>query len=257
MRYTIRLSYNGSGFNGWQIQSNAASVQECLQTALSTLLGENVQVVGAGRTDTEVNAINYIAHFETTRAISLDAETLCYKINAITPAEMCVHKLDGATDDFHARFDAKEREYKYFIHRSKDPFISKFSYLYTFDLDIEAMNKAAALLLGTKDFSCFEKVGGNNKTSICTVMDAHWSTYVPGHVQMLGYPAGEDQYLVFTIRADRFLRNMVRAIVGTMLEIGRGKRSPESITGLIAGKNRSSAGQSVPGYGLFLSEIKY
>lgn len=256
MRFKITLSYDGSGFRGWQIQNNAKTIQECLQGALSTLLKEEIAVTGAGRTDSQVNAINYVAHFDTSSG-NLDASDLGYKINAILPHGIKVHGIVPAAPGFHARFDARQREYKYFIHRSKDPFALGYSYLYTFPLDVGKMNRAAAKLLGTHDFSCFEKVGGNNKTSICTVSLARWETYSPDHVRMMGYPAVEDDYLVFTIRADRFLRNMVRAVVGTLLEIGRGRRGEDWIDDLLRGGSRSDAGESVPGHALFLSKVEY
>ena len=256
MRYKITLSYDGSDFRGWQIQNNAKTIQECLQAALSTLLKEEIAVTGAGRTDSGVNAINYVAHFDTSSG-DLDAELVGYKINAILPHGIKVHGIVPADPEFHARFDAKAREYKYFIHRAKDPFALGYSYLYTFPLDVEKMNRAAAKLLGVHDFSCFEKVGGSNKTSICDVTLARWEEYSPDHVRMMGYPASEGDYLVFTIRADRFLRNMVRAVVGTLLEIGRGRRDESWMDELVKGGSRSDAGESVPGHALFLCKVDY
>ena len=256
MRYKITLSYDGSRFCGWQIQNDATTVQECLQNALSTLLKEETAVTGAGRTDSKVNAISYVAHFETA-ARDLDAVDFGYKINAILPHGIVVHSIVPAAPDFHARFDARMREYKYFIHRRKDPFMNGYSYLYTFRIDVEKMNEAAALLLGEHDFSCFEKVGSDNKTSLCKVSYARWETYTPGHVSLMGYPAPEDDYLVFTIRADRFLRNMVRAVVGSLLEIGRGRHDVAWMEGLLQGGTRSDAGESVPGHALFLTKVEY
>lgn len=257
MKYRIRLSYNGSEFSGWQIQPNAPSVQESIQHVLSILLNEEITVTGAGRTDTKVNAVNYVAHFETTSPDAVKAEWLCYKLNAMLPKGIAVHEVTQADESFHARFNARSREYKYFLHRRKDPFMERRSYFCPFVLDMDAMNEAASLLLGTHDFRCFEKVGGNNRTSICTITEAKWEPWTPDHVRMMGYPCEDGDYLVFTVRADRFLRNMVRAIVGTMLEVGRGKRQPEWISGLISSGTRSDAGQSVPGHALFLSEVRY
>ena len=256
MRYKIILSYDGSGFCGWQIQSDAKTVQECLQDALSTLLKEEIAVTGAGRTDSKVNALGYTAHFETS-VLDLDAAAIGYKLNAILPHGIKVHGIVPVHEGFHARFDATQREYKYFIHRKKDPFMGKYSYQYTFPIDVERMNRAAEVLLGTHDFSCFEKVGSDNKTSICTVTLAQWQTYTPDHVRMMGYPASEGDYLVFTIRADRFLRNMVRAVVGSLLEIGRGRRDEAWMSTLVGGGTRSDAGESVPGHALFLSGVEY
>ncbi|MBQ6179105.1 MAG: tRNA pseudouridine(38-40) synthase TruA [Bacteroidales bacterium] len=256
MRYKIHLSYDGSGFHGWQTQSHDKTIQECLEDALSTLLRERISVTGAGRTDSTVNAVGYVAHFDTS-AEDLDAGLVGYKINAILPHGIKVHDITPAPPDFHSRFDARQREYKYFIHRKKDPFISHYSYLFTFPLDVDKMNRAATKLLGKHDFSCFEKVGTDNKTSICTVTKAVWEVYTPDHVRMMGYPAAEDDYLVFTISADRFLRNMVRAVVGSLLDIGRGRREEEWMDTLVKGGSRSDAGESVPGHALFLCKVEY
>ena len=257
MKYSIRLSYDGSAFCGWQIQNNAISVQGTIESALSTLLGQAIQITGAGRTDTSVNAINYIAHFDIPEGTSFEAEHLCYKLNAMLPREITIHEISFVSDDFHARFDAKSREYCYFVHFVKDPFSEKFSYRMRYPLDIEAMNIACEHLLGEHDFSCFEKVGGNNTTSICTITEARWSTYRPNHVELMGSPYTEGDYIVFRIRANRFLRNMVRAIVGSLIEVGRGKKDPVWITELIASGSRSAAGQSVPGHALFFTGAEY
>ena len=257
MRHIIRLSYDGSAFCGWQIQNNARTVQGELENALGTLLGTPVQVVGAGRTDSEVNAVNYIAHFDMPDNVSINAEQLCYKLNAILPREMAVAEVSAASEDFHARFDARMREYHYFIHFRKDPFCEKYSYRMRYPLDIEKMNEAAQLLLGEHDFSCFEKVGGNNATSICTITEAGWSTYTPTHVGLLGAPCNEGEYIVFKVRANRFLRNMVRAIVGSLIEVGRGRKDPAWIAELIEKGSRSDAGSSVPGKALFFTGAEY
>lgn len=257
MRYKIRLSYDGSAFCGWQIQNNAKTVQGELEKALKTFLGTEIPVTGAGRTDTAVNAINYIAHFDLPDEVRTEAEQLCYKLNAITPREITVHEVSQCSPDFHARFDAVSREYHYFIHFIKDPFCEKFSYRMRYPLDIESMNKAAEHLLGEHDFSCFEKVGGNNATSICNVTHACWSVYKPEHASLMGAPYTEGNYIVFTIRANRFLRNMVRAIVGTLIEVGRGKKEPSWVKELIEDGTRSDAGSSVPGNALFFTGAKY
>ena len=257
MRYKIRLSYDGSAFCGWQIQPRDRTVQGDLEKALQTLTGVQIQVTGAGRTDTEVNAINYIAHFELPDEVRIEAAQLCYKLNAILPRELAVHEVSVTESEFHARFDARSREYHYFIHFTKDPFCEKFSYRMRYPLDIRKMNQAAAYLLGEHDFRCFEKTGGNNTTSICTVTEASWSAYRPTHVEMMGMECSEGDYIVFRIKANRFLRNMVRAIVGSLVEVGRGKRSPEWIADLIANGSRSDAGSSVPGKALFFSGASY
>ena len=257
MRYKIRLSYDGSAFCGWQIQPKDRTVQGDLEKALQTLTGMPVQVTGAGRTDTEVNAINYIAHFELPDEVRIEAAQLCYKLNAILPRELAVHEVSVTEDEFHARFDARSREYHYFIHFTKDPFCERFSYRMRYPLDIAKMNEAAAYLLGEHDFRCFEKTGGNNTTSICTITEAGWSTYRPTHVEMMGRECSEGDNIVFRIKANRFLRNMVRAIVGSLIEVGRGKRHPEWIKGLIEDGSRSDAGSSVPGKALFFSGALY
>ena len=257
MRYKIRLSYDGSAFCGWQIQNNARTVQGEIEKAASTLLGVSVQVTGAGRTDTGVNAINYIAHIELPDEVSVEAAHLCYKLNAMLPREVTIHEISLAENEFHARFDATSREYHYFIHFCKDPFCEKYSYRMRYPLDIEKMNEAAAFLLGEHDFSCFEKVGGNNATSICNITEAGWSAYRPSHIELMGYPYREGDYIVFKVTANRFLRNMVRAIVGSLIEVGRGKKDPSWITELIASGNRSDAGSSVPGNALFFSGAEY
>ena len=257
MRYYIRLSYDGAGFCGWQIQPNGVTIQESLQKALSLASGEDITVTGAGRTDTGVNAVNYTAHFDITGRMALKPEDLAYKINAIMGKGIIVHEIAPAKDDFHARFSAVSREYKYFLHRKKDPFMGNFSWHCKYSLDTDAMNMAASALLGTHDFRCFEKKGGNNMTSICTIYDARWDSYLPDHVKMLGYPGAKEDYLVFTVRADRFLRNMVRAIVGTLVDIGRGRHGQAWMKELMENGSRSDAGESVPGHALFLTEIKY
>lgn len=256
MRYSITLSYDGSAYNGWQFQNNAASIQESLQLALSTLLKDTVSVTGAGRTDSKVNAIGYVAHFDWDGA-AIDTALLGCKLNAMLPGDIIVHGVYPAKDCFHARFDATEREYTYFIHRRKDPFMEKYSHRCSYALDTEAMNEAASLLLGTHDFSCFEKTGSDNKTSVCTVTEAVWKSYVPPHAALMHYPAAEGDYLYFRICANRFLRNMVRAVVGSLIDVGRGRRSPEWIAELIKSGTRSDAGESVPGKALFLSRIDY
>ena len=257
MRYKIRLSYDGSAFCGWQIQPKDRTVQGDLEKALQTLTGAQIQVTGAGRTDTEVNAINYIAHFDLPEPGELDAERLSYKLNAILPRELVVHEVSTTEHEFHARFDARSREYHYFIHFTKDPFCEKFSYRMRYPLEIEKMNEAAKYLLGEHDFQCFEKTGGNNTTSICTVTEARWSTYRPTHAEMMGMEYSEGDYIVFRIKANRFLRNMVRAIVGSLIEVGRGKRQPDWIRELIESGSRSDAGSSVPGKALFFSGASY
>ncbi|MCQ2144820.1 MAG: tRNA pseudouridine(38-40) synthase TruA [Bacteroidales bacterium] len=266
MRYIIRLSYDGSAYCGWQIQPSAVTVQGEVERCLSTLLGTSISVTGAGRTDTGVNAVNYVLHFDVEEKLPMEPEQLAYKLNAILPLKIVVHELvpapviprpeDGSfSQDWHARYSAVSREYHYFIHQGKDPFVSGWSWWCRYPLDMDRMNEACRYLLGEHDFSCFEKTGGNNKTSICTIFDARWEHYVPTHVGVLGYP--DQGYLVFTVRANRFLRNMVRAIVGSMVEVGRGRKDPEWFAELVDKGTRCDAGESVPGHALFLNKVEY
>jgi len=244
MRLFIRLSYCGAPFSGWQSQTNAPSVQATLERALSIAFNEPIEVVGAGRTDAGVNARSYLAHFDTAGGGDFKKpEDLLRKINAILPLSIHVFELIEVAPDAHARFDATSRTYRYYVHTRKDPFAT-FSYLYTFPLDVAAMNRAAARLLGRRDFSCFEKSGADNATSICNLTRAEWRFL-------------DETHLEFTITADRFLRNMVRAVVGTLLDVGRGKYPVEMVDEILASKDRCRAGQSVPGEALFLDEITY
>lgn len=248
MRYVIVLSYNGSAFSGWQIQNNAPSVQGALQDALGMLLREEIQVVGAGRTDSGVNARNYVAHFDCS-VQDLDCRHIAFKLNAVLPREIAVHSISPAPSaDFHARFSAKKRQYKYYIHQSKDPFVQAFSWQCRYPLDVDRMNRACSYLSGTHDCRCFEKTGSDNGTSICNIFHAGWES-VTG--------ADGSSSLVFTVEANRFLRNMVRAIVGTMVDIGRGVHEPEYIIEILDHGTRNDAGQSVPGHALFLTKIEY
>ena len=301
MRFILCLSYDGSAFCGWQIQPSSPSVQQCLEEALAKLCGGPVAVTGAGRTDTGVHAADYVCHFDLTGPLPFEATDFCYKLNAILPRSVVVHAVLPAPDDFHARFSATQRSYTYFIHRKKDPFVAAYSWQCGFPgLDFDAMNEACQYLLGQHDFSCFEKVGGANKTSLCTITEAFWKPYTPTHVSLMdfgftpeegvvsetvaprplppqaagpsllcgrGWPQVSDTtpsscgqsptYWYFRVSADRFLRNMVRAIVGTLIEVGRGKHDPAWVKELIETGTRGDAGESVPGHALFLSKVKY
>ncbi len=299
MRYFLCLSYDGADFCGWQVQPESPSVQASLEAAISRLLNRPVAVTGAGRTDTGVHAAAYVAHFDLDGSLPFEASDFTYKLNAILPRSMAVSEVFPVADDLHARFSAKRREYTYFIHRQKDPFVRNYSWLCGYPgLDFAAMNEASRYLLGTHDFSCFEKTGGDNKTSVCTVQEAFWAPYTPSHIAVMrpsaegmlspvhGHPrpckgegpAAESRgrgrseaeatgesipseeggaYWYFRIAADRFLRNMVRATVGSLIEVGRGKHRPEWIAELIATGTRGDAGESVPGHALFLSSVQY
>ncbi len=243
MRYRIDLSYDGAPFCGWQIQPSDPSVQEELEKALSTLLRSSVGVVGAGRTDTGVSATRYVAHFDFEGAI--DCKQLAYKLNAILPRAISIQGIAPAADDFHARFDAVCRQYQYYIHRRKDPFLEGRSFYYGYpDVDFEAMNNAAQWLLGQQDFSSFCRAHTDVKTMICDVREARW-------VQE------NETEAYFVITANRFLRNMVRAIVGTLFEVGRHKITEDQFGEIIAARDRKHAGHSAPAEGLSLVDIKY
>jgi len=242
MRFFVSVSYNGERYSGWQRQSNATAVQEVLEDAMSKAMGCQIALTGAGRTDAGVSASGYLAHFDYAGEIKEPAHLL-YKINAILPNDIVANYLAKAAPEAHARFDATSRSYSYKVHTCKDPF-AWHSFYCKFDLDVEAMNRAAAMLLGRRDFSTFEKVGSDNKTSICNVTHAQWSAVDAHHLQ-------------FDITADRFLRNMVRAIVGTLIDVGRGRIAPEEIPALLDKGDRCAAGQSVPGEPLMLCGITY
>jgi len=241
-RYFVKLSYKGTHFHGWQIQPNAISVQEVLQKAFSLLLREDIAVVGAGRTDTGVHALNYIAHFETVKRIE-NPNQLIYKLNSFLTDDIVVYDIFPVSDEMHARFSAISRTYEYRIHQKKNPFLTDTSlYLYE-KLDFELMNSAAEILFEYKDFTSFSKLHTNTKTNFCKILRAEWIE--------------RDNQNIFIITADRFLRNMVRAVTGTLLDIGRGKISKDDFRKIIESKDRSSAGVSVPARGLFLTEIKF
>lgn len=240
-RYFITFSYDGTAYHGWQIQPHSISVQEQLQKALSTLLRQTIEVVGAGRTDTGVHARKMVAHFDFGE---LDCSQLVYKLNKMLPKDIAVYKVEQVSEDMHARFSAKSRTYHYFLHLSKDPFLRAYSWQMYGDLDFDLMNKAALVLMEYRDFTSFSKVNTDTKTNDCTIIEAHWDR------------VGDNQWR-FTISANRFLRNMVRAIVGTLVEVGRGKLTIEQLRQVIEAKDRCRAGDSVPGNALFLVEVLY
>ena len=241
MRYFITLSYDGTAYHGWQVQPHSNSVQEELQKALSTLLRENIEIVGAGRTDTGVHARKMIAHFDFG---PLDGKQLVYKLNKILPRDIAVQSVDEVAEDMHARFSAKSRTYHYFLHLSKNPFLRAYSWQMYGDLDFEKMNEAAKVLMEYRDFTSFSKTNTDTKTNDCTITEAHWEN------------VGGNQWR-FTISANRFLRNMVRAIVGTLVEVGRGKLTIEQLRWVVEAKDRCQAGDSVPGNALFLVDVVY
>lgn len=241
MRYFIRFSYNGSHYHGWQYQPNAISVQETLNKALSTILNTTVDVVGAGRTDTGVHAKEMFAHFDFSETI--DLRTIVHKLNSFLPKDIAVFEIVPVHDDAHARFDAKKRTYQYFINTHKDAFSQDQSWYYHQPLDLQLMNEAAAILLNHKDFQCFSKLNTDVNTYNCSIVEAFWKQ--------------DGNNLTFTISADRFLRNMVRAIVGTLVNIGLHKITLSDFEKIIESKNRNEAGFSVPAHGLYLTRIVY
>lgn len=241
MRYFIELSYDGAAYCGWQRQRDVATVQQTLETALTTLLRRDTETVGAGRTDTGVNASYYVAHFDAGDGI--DCRQLTAKLNRMLPPDIAIASISPVTDEAHARFDAVEREYTYYITRRKDPFRRFSSWHYGVGLDVEAMNRAAAFLTTVEDFTSFAKLNSNNKTNICHVMQAVWRQ--------------DGDLLTFTIRADRFLRNMVRAIVGTLVDVGRGRYTVEQFEDIVRSRDLSRSSAGAPAQGLFLSDVRY
>lgn len=243
MRYFAELSYKGTAYCGWQRQPNAPSVQQTIEEALSTILRESVEVVGAGRTDTGVHAAFYVAHFDTSKPIA-QPEDFVYHLNALLPEDVAFGRIYAVAESAHARFDATEREYRYYIEPRKNPFTRATSWQLTTPLDVETMNKAAKVLLTTEDFTTFAKLGSNNTNNICHIFRAEWVEIECG-------------MLVFVFRANRFLRNMVRAVVGTLVDVGRGKISPEEFAAIVASRDLSRSSSSAPAAGLFLTDVRY
>ncbi len=241
-RYFIRLSYNGTNYHGWQLQNNAHSVQAELNDKLTALLGESINVVGCGRTDAGVHAREFYAHFEVDK-LGFSEKDLTYKLNRFLPEDIAIDKIFAVDKEMHARFSAVSRTYKYYIARRKSPFNSLFNYFFDGQLDVEAMQLASTFLFQHEDFTSFSKLHTQTATNNCKIIVAKWELV--------------DNELIFTITADRFLRNMVRAIVGTLLEIGKGKLKPQEMQKIIEAKDRSRAGFSVPAKGLFLEKIVY
>ncbi len=255
MRYFIRLSYNGKNYHGWQSQPNAVSVQQEIEEALSIVTRLPISITGAGRTDAGVHAREMYAHFDIPQPIE-DKSKFLNSINRLVGKDIAIHDLLKVPYDAHARFDASRRTYKYFVTYSKTPFIYPLTWYSPTILDINIMNEAASLLLRTNDFTSFAKLHSDAKTNICKVYEAEWTEIEYGNNQS-PIPNFLDKGIVFTISADRFLRNMVRAIVGTLVDVGRGKISIEEFQEIILQKNRCSAGTSMPPEALFLWEIKY
>lgn len=242
MRYFIEFAYRGTHYHGWQTQPNAISVQETITRAMSMIAHSEIELTGAGRTDAGVHARKMYAHFDFD-GIIVNPELFVHKLNSFLPGDISIHRLIPVHNDAHARFDATMRTYEYHIHSVKDPFLSQLSWELRKALDIDKMNQAAAMLFGHTDFECFSKAGSNANTFNCRIFAARWEQ--SGH------------RLIFTISADRFLRNMVRAIVGTMADIGSGKTPVAELENILASRDRSRAGSSVPAHGLFLTQVDY
>lgn len=242
MRYFVFFSYDGTNYHGWQIQPNANSVQQELQHALSTILRKEIEVVGAGRTDTGVHARHMAAHFDT--EIKMPLDQLTYRLNRILPRDIAVQEVREVSPEMHARFSATSRTYHYYIHTCKDPFERHYSLQMNYPLDFDKMNQAAELFLQHDDYAAFCKAGGDNKTTICHVSAAKWVQTSP-------------TTWYFEITANRFLRNMVRAVVGTLIDVGRGKITMEQFVDILHNGTRSDAGESMPGNALFLEEVGY
>lgn len=241
-RYFIHLSYDGTNYHGWQVQPNGSSVQAELQRALSTLLRQPIEIVGAGRTDAGVHARKMVAHFDVEEL--LDLKQTAYRMNRILPRDIAVEKIEKVGDDMHARFSATSRTYHYYIHTHKDPFCRVYSCETHYDLDFDAMNEAARFLLTQDDFASFCKTGADVKTTICHVTHAQWHQTSP-------------TTWYFEITANRFLRNMVRAVVGTLIDVGRHRIDLEDFKQIVENKTRTAAGESMPGHALFLEDVSY
>ncbi len=241
-RFFISISYDGTAYHGWQVQPNGHSVQAELQRCLSTLLREEIAVTGAGRTDAGVHARCMVAHFDFEQPI--DEGQLTYKLNRILPRDISVQKVWEVPNDLHARFSAVSRTYHYYIHTQKDPFLRSYSCELHYSLDFAKMNEAAACLLQYEDFGAFCKSHADVKTTLCQVTQARW-------VQQSSYS------WYFEISANRFLRNMVRAVVGTLIDVGRGRLTVEDFCKVVEGKKRTDAGESMPAHALFLEDVSY
>ena len=241
-RYFLHLAYNGADYHGWQSQPNAVTVQETVEKALSRVLRRQVAIVGAGRTDTGVNARSMYAHFDVDNEIA-DPQRLISALNSLVGRDIAIYGIRRVADDAHARFDAVARTYKYFVTTRKSPFDYRFAWNPPYRLDVDAMNAAAARLADYIDFTSFSKLHTDVATNNCRIYEARWTA--------------EGDRLTFTIKADRFLRNMVRAIVGTLVDVGRGKTSVDEFCRIIERKDRCAAGASVPGNALFLWQVDY
>ncbi|MGB5554643.1 MAG: tRNA pseudouridine(38-40) synthase TruA [Flavobacteriaceae bacterium] len=241
MRYFIQFSYFGQAYHGWQNQPNAITVQQTLEHAMAKLLRSAVSLAGAGRTDAGVHAKQLYAHFDLEKRIAED--NFVFRLNAFLPDDIAVQDIFEVRDDAHARFDATARTYEYWVVQEKNPFLNDAAHYVKHPLDFDKMNLAAKLFLSHSDFECFSKSNTEVKTYLCDVQEASWQQ--------------RDDHWIFTITADRFLRNMVRAIVGTLLEVGQNKISIDHVKTILKSKDRTQAGPSVPAKGLYLTQVTY
>ena len=241
-RYFIYLSFDGSRYHGWQVQPNGNSIQAEMQRALATLLRQEVEVVGAGRTDAGVHAAKMVAHFDSDKQV--DPYQLTYKLNRLLPHDIAVSQVREVDESMHARFSATSRTYHYFLHTYKDPFVERYSCQLGYRLDFDLMNEAGRILTTYSDFGAFCKSHTDVKTTICHVTEALWEEIAPHKYR-------------FTITANRFLRNMVRAVVGTLVDVGRGRLSLDQFQSIIESKSRTKAGESMPAKALFLVDVTY
>jgi len=242
-RYFIFISFKGTFYHGWQIQPGAVTIQQKLEEALSTVLQEPISATGAGRTDTGVHAKFFCAHFDSAKDDLIKTKNLITRLNMLLPKDISAKGLNKVSKDAHARFSAVSRTYKYFISNTLDPFNYEYSWFFPVKLDLPLMNEACRMMLMYSDFTSFSKLHSDVKTNYCRIFNAHWE-YI-------------DDNLMFTIKADRFLRNMVRAVVGTTVDVGRGRTSLKEFEEIILSKNRCKAGKSAPAKGLFLTDIEY
>lgn len=247
-RYFMRLSFRGAPFHGWQIQPGAVTVQQTIEEALGTVLRRPTAIVGAGRTDAGVNARLMVAHFDTDTPLSIPLDRLVSAINALTGRDIAIHSIEEVASDLHARFSATSRTYRYYALPGRSAFFHPLVWQAPAGLDYQAMNAAASLLLDTEDFTSFAKLHSDAKTNICKVSRAEWKEWTA-----MDGTGG----MFFEITADRFLRNMVRAVVGTLVEVGRGKMSVDEFARVITAHNRCAAGTSMPPQALYLWDVKY
>ncbi len=243
-RFFLRISFDGTDFSGWQIQENSNSIQQTLNEALSVLCGENIQSTGCGRTDAGVHSNKFYVHFDTSKESPVN-EDFTYRINSILPESIVVHEVIPVNAEDHARFSAISRTYDYYLHHAKNPFVGRYSLFHPTVPDHTIMNEASAFLIGQKSFKAFSKGHSQVSNHICEITRAEWKYILP------------ENRSVFTISSNRFLRGMVRAIVGTLLKVGTGKLTTEEFQNIISSDNRDNAGPSIAAYGLFLSDVQY